>query len=60
MSYVIKRTNDGAYVAPAGEKASYTGYLDRARTFATREEAEREKCGNEVVADVNDCLRRAR
>jgi hypothetical protein len=56
MTYVIRRT-DGAYVAPAGSQSSYTKHLDRARTFATREAAERERCPeNEHVMSADSCL----
>ena len=42
MSYVIQRT-DGAFVAPAGNRSSYTRELQHARTWGTREAAERER-----------------
>ena len=52
MRYVIRR-NDGAYVAPSGQRSSYTPFLQRARTWATREAAEAECCGNERVVAVD-------
>lgn len=56
--YVIVRS-DGAYVAPPGERSSYTRSLERARKFATAEQAERERCpGNERVAPVAEFLGR--
>jgi hypothetical protein len=48
-SYVLKRNEDGAYVAPPGQRGSYTRRLENARKFRTREEAERNACGNEYV-----------
>ena len=56
MKYVIKRS-DGAYAAPPGQRSSYTPYLQRARTWFTREAAEDECCpGNERVASVDEEL----
>jgi hypothetical protein len=60
VSYVIKRNEDGAYVAPRGSASSYTKQLQNARTFSTREEAERERCGNETIHHAHDQLRRPR
>lgn len=54
--YVIKR-DDGKYVAQAGSKNSYTSSLENARTFATKEQAEQDKCGNEYIVSVYDLLR---
>jgi len=50
MKYVLVR-EDGAYVAPSGSSASYTRALQNARTFPTREAAERERCGNERIQE---------
>jgi hypothetical protein len=48
--YIIKRMPDGAYVARPGSPSSYTKQLQTARTFPTREAAERDRCpGNEIV-----------
>ena len=50
--YVIQR-NDGAFVARKGSTSSYVSNLQYARTFATREEAERDRCPeNERVVSV--------
>lgn len=56
MSYVIKRTDQGGgYVAKRGLKESYTKDIEKVRTFATIEEAERNLCiGNEVVIPVDE------
>lgn len=52
MRYVIRR-DDGQFVTRPGSHRSYTTDLDLARTFRSREEAERELCpGNERVEDV--------
>ncbi len=55
MAYLIKRTDQGGgYVNQPGSKKSYTRSKDRARRFATREEAERHRCpGNEVVVPAD-------
>jgi len=54
--YVIVR-NDGAFVAPPGRPSSYTNKLQHARTFATREAAERECCpGNERVVEISQVM----
>jgi len=60
MAYVIKRTDQGGgYVALPGSRKSYTQYLQYARVFSTREEAEKNKCpGNEVVLCVEDAMPR--
>jgi len=58
MTYVIKRSEDGAYVAPSGQRSSYVRALQYARTFSTRESAERERCpGNETIVSVEDEVR---
>lgn len=55
--YVI-RHEDGRYVAAPGSKHSYVRALQDARQFATREQAERERCPeSETVRDVADCMR---
>jgi hypothetical protein len=55
--YVIKRIEDGKFVAAPNSERSYTSDLTKARTFATRTEAVRECCGNEQVWNVSDLLR---
>lgn len=43
--YVIERTDQGGgYVSRQGSKSSYTPYLQQAKTWPTREAAERELC----------------
>ena len=54
--YVIKRIEDGAYVAPPGSPASYTFVLSRAATFRTVEAAQRECCENEHPVAVADLM----
>jgi hypothetical protein len=56
--YVIVRIEDGAFVAPSGSASSYTRALQDARVFASREQAERERCGNERVMRLEDTTRR--
>lgn len=55
--YLIQRS-DGAFVRPPGMPGSYTFDLRLARTFYTREDAERECCGNERVVRVDEVLTR--
>ena len=51
--FALKRTTDGKYVAKPGSKDSYTKYLQHARIFRTKEEAERDRCpGNERIVEV--------
>jgi hypothetical protein len=52
--YVIKRTDQGGgYVARPGMQSSYTVHVEHVRKFATREEAESNRCpGNEVVVPL--------
>jgi len=53
--FVLKRTSDGKYVAKPGSNNSYTKYLQHARVFRTREEAERDRCPeNERIVEVQD------
>ena len=58
--YVLKRTDQhGGYVTQPGDPSSYTHNLARARTFASREDAERQRCKeNEVVLTVESQLQR--
>lgn len=56
MLYVIQRS-DGVWVTRPGSKGSYTRFLQHARVFRTREEAERERCpGNERVIAVGEIM----
>ena len=55
--YVIRRNEDGAYVAPAGQRSSYTRVLENARKFNSRDSAQREACGNETVLSIDEILR---
>lgn len=52
--YVIRRTDQGGgWVARPGSSGSYTKCLSRVRVFASREEAERNRCPeNEVVEEL--------
>ena len=48
--YVIKK---GQYfVSLPGSKNSYTTDIRRAQIFSTREDAEKQKCGNETICTV--------
>ena len=54
MSYVIKRTSDGQYVAKPGRESSYTSSLRWAQKFSTRDAAAGAKCDNEYVTSVQE------
>ena len=54
--YVLIRNEDGKFVARPGDKKSYMSSLQIARQFATREDAERDRCGNERIARTEDLL----
>lgn len=60
MTYVIRRADQGGgWVADQRKRAggSYTWRLQDARVFATKEEAERERCpGNEGIQTVEEAL----
>jgi hypothetical protein len=58
MIFVVKRVPDGAYVADMGKSGtggSYTSRLQKAKTFGSKEEAEKDRCvGNEIVVSVEE------
>ena len=54
-NYVIMKGR--LYVARPGSNKSYTGRLENARLFSSREEAENDACGNETVREIADILR---
>jgi hypothetical protein len=56
MSYVIKRTDDGKFVATAGSVHSYTNKLQNARTYNTYADANRDRCGNEVILTLDEAM----
>lgn len=56
--YVLKRNEDGKYVAKPGMHNSYTNRLENAQLFDTQEQAEGSACGNEHAVSVNSILRR--
>lgn len=53
--YVLQR-DDGKFVAPAGSHRAYTNYLQGARVFLKREQAERERCGNERIVPLEQAI----
>ena len=57
MPYVIRRTRDGKFVTRPGSSHAYTPLLQNAMTFATRENAENQTCGNEYVVSIEDVVR---
>jgi len=44
------------FVAISGRANSYTSKLRWAKRFTTYEEAERNRCGNEVVCTLHECI----
>ena len=58
MSFVLKRTEDGKFVAPPGQHNSYTSNLRKAQTWATKQQALSNACGNEYAATIESQLNR--
>lgn len=55
--FVIRRMEDGKFVARPGMQESYTWFLQKAQVFKTREQAQACACdGNERVVDLDDIL----
>ncbi len=54
--FVLKRVEDGKYVARPGSEHSYTKRLEKARVFEDRASAEADACGNERVYSVREVL----
>lgn len=51
--FIIQNTGTGKYVAQPGDARSYTNRFEDARTWASREAAEKERCvENEVILDA--------
>lgn len=53
MKFIIKRNDDGKYVAKSGSKHSYTRIFQDFRVYNSRLEAERERCGNETIVPLD-------
>ncbi len=54
--FVLVKAENGQFVARPGSKHSYTCYLQQARLFATREEAECQRCSSEYIREVSGYL----
>jgi len=52
--FIIKRHEDGRYVAVSGSAHSYTKDIRKARIYRTREAAQADACGNESVLSLLD------
>jgi hypothetical protein len=50
--FVLRRVEDGKYVAVVSHRVSDTFNFRFVRFFPSRESAERERCGNETVEPV--------
>lgn len=50
--YVLKRIEDGKYVAIDGHVKSYTLDFRFVKFFPTKEDAENSSCGNEIAVPV--------
>lgn len=57
--YLLKRIEDGRFVAKGGREASYTRNIEAVKIFTTREAAEKERCGNEVIVPLEDLMKGA-
>ena len=55
--FIIQNVENAKFVAPSGSHNSYTERLENAKTFATREAAEAEACGNERIVNVEELLK---
>jgi hypothetical protein len=55
MPFILRRTDQWrGFVAKPGSKKSYVPFAKHARQFATREEADANRCkGNEVVMEYH-------
>ena len=53
MVYVLIR-EDGKFVTLPGSDHSYTDKLQYARSFASKDDAECEQCGNESVIECHN------
>jgi len=52
--YIIKKHHGGLMVANPGRKSSYTNSLKHAQKFETKEQAEKNACGNEYVSNTDN------
>lgn len=52
--FVIKRIKDGKWAARRGMHHAYTYDFRAVRVFSTRDEAERNACGNKVVEEIQE------
>jgi len=56
--YLLKRVEDGRFVAKSGTKSSYTMEINNVKIFPTREAAEYERCGeNEIIVPLEDLMK---
>lgn len=56
--YVLRRNEDGAYVARRGSRHSYTRKFEQAQTFDTLQGALADACGNEKPCMLADAVGR--
>jgi hypothetical protein len=56
VTYVIQNTVTGQYLL-SGPWGSYTEFLQHARVYETREEAEADCCGDERVLTLEQAMR---
>jgi len=51
--YLLKRVEDGRFVAKSGREASYTRDIEHVRIYPTREAAEADRCvENEIIVPM--------
>jgi hypothetical protein len=56
MNYLLRRIEDGKFVAMPGSEKSYTNSVRRARVFTSQEQAENNACGNETAVPLESVL----
>lgn len=52
MAWLLKKPDSPAFVARRGERRSYVSRPEQARIYDTREEAQADACGNEIVVQL--------
>lgn len=56
--FLLKRVeHDDRFVAKGGREASYTRDINAVKIFPTREAAEKQRCGNEVIVPLEDLMK---
>lgn len=56
MNMYVIQNEKGHFVAKFGESSSYTKFLQDSQTFSSKTEAERHRCGNEIIIELSAVL----